>query len=117
MVREKAMFGNPMEARKFCKGLRKKGGMLAWIKESGGKEYIEAAPRYKRIPSEEEIINEIYTKGRVRSERMTRQKEVRSGEERSDELRSRRYGITNITNFSSFATRFARRRTWSSCAS
>ena len=75
MVREKAMFGNPIEARKFCKKLRKSGAMLTWIKENGGNDYMEPPPKYRRIPTEEEIINEIYSKARARSDRMTKQKE------------------------------------------
>ncbi|GMH89733.1 hypothetical protein TrVE_jg6251 [Triparma verrucosa] len=75
MVREKAMFGNPLDARAFCKELRKKGSMYSWIIDNGGSEYIEQRPKYIRIPSDEVIIKEIYEKARLRSERVTKQKE------------------------------------------
>jgi hypothetical protein len=73
MVREKAIFGNPLEARKFCKALKKKGAMVSWIRENGGESYIEATPVYKRIPTDEQIIKEIYEVARVRSARKTQQ--------------------------------------------
>mmetsp|Transcript_17914 Transcript_17914/g.37246 ORF Transcript_17914/g.37246 Transcript_17914/m.37246 type:complete len:600 (+) Transcript_17914:161-1960(+) len=73
MVREKALFGNPLDARKFCKSLRKRGAMVNWIRENGGENYIEPPPVYKRIPTDEHIIEEIYEVARVRSARKTQQ--------------------------------------------
>jgi len=73
MIREKSLFGNPLEARKFCKALRRKGGMVNWVRENGGEGYIEAPPVYRRIPTDEHIIKEIYEPSRIRSARKTQQ--------------------------------------------
>ena len=73
MIREKGMFGNPLEARKFCKNMRVKGQMYEWIVSNGGAEFVDKKPTYLRIPTERQIIEEIYEPARVRSNRMTKQ--------------------------------------------
>ena len=65
LVREKALFGNQLEARKFAVNLRRRGKMKEWILENGGGEDLGEEPRYRRIPSDEEIIRDIYEKCRA----------------------------------------------------
>jgi hypothetical protein len=75
IIREKSLFGNPFEARKFCMKLRKKGKLYEWVVENGGGEFLEVKPRYVRIPTEQQIVEEMYEPARERSERMTKQQE------------------------------------------
>ena len=68
------MFGNPLDARKFCNALKEKGSMTSWIKKNGGGSYIEPPPVYKRIPTKKQILEEIYSVAKDRVFRATQQK-------------------------------------------
>jgi len=74
LIREKSLFGNPFEARKYVTKLKKQGKLYDWIVENGGADHLEGgAPVYRRIPSDEQIINDIYEPAIERSNRATRQ--------------------------------------------
>ena len=65
IVREKSIFGNPLEARKYCKKIRQKGKMYQWIVDNGGGEALvgNPPPKYRRMPTDAEIIGRIYEPG------------------------------------------------------
>ena len=69
LVREKAIFGSQIDARKFCLKMKKGGKMYQWIVDNGGMvgdgDDIGVNPVYTRIPTQEQLEVEIYEAGLV----------------------------------------------------